>query len=330
MTESLWLAGAGLALGLVLLVKAADVFVDGASAVAGNLGVRPLVVGLLVVGFGTSAPELLVSGLAAWDGRPGLAVGNAVGSNIANVALILGATALVAPLTVQSGLLKREMPVPLAAMLLALALLADGVLGRGDGIVMLAAFGGVVAWTLVLARRERVEGGADPITAEYAAHMPAAIGTGRALLRTVVGLVVLLAGARLLVWSAVQIARGWGMSDLVIGLTVVAVGTSLPELAAALAAARKGKHDIAVGNVVGSNTFNILAAVGVAGTIGPGAFDPEVLTRDFPVMIGLTVALFAMAYGVRGPGRINRVEGTVLLLCFAAYLVLLALEAGAF
>jgi cation:H+ antiporter len=316
----LWIAG--LVVGLVLLAWSADRFVDGAAALAANLGVAPLVVGLVVVGFGTSAPEMLVSALAAWDGRGDLGLGNAFGSNIANVALIVGVAALARPLVVRSVILRRELPVPLAAMFLCMALLLDGRLGRGDGLVLLAAFALALYLTIRVALRERGRP-ADPITAEYAARLPTGVATRTALTRAAVGLVLLVAASRLLVWAASGIAGWWGLSDLIVGLTVVAIGTSLPELAASIAAARKDQPDIALGNVLGSNTFNTLVAVGIVGVIGPGAVDPHVLTRDFPVMIGLMLALFVMAYGFGREGRINRAEGTILLLAFAAYLGML-------
>jgi cation:H+ antiporter len=246
-----------------------------------------------------------------------------VGSNIVHIGLILGAAALARPLEVRSGVLRRELPVPLLAMLLALMLLLDGVIGRADGAVLLLGFLFLLAVVTRVAARDRRRPVPDPMSGEYAARLADGAGTARAVLQVVLGLVLLLVSSRVLVESAVRIAEWWGLSDLVIGLTVVAVGTGLPELAACVAAARKGQHDIAIGNIVGSNTFNILAAVGTAGLIRPGPIDPEVLTRDFPVMIGLTLALFVMATGVGGPGRINRAEATLLVAAYVAYVTLL-------
>ena len=322
------LAITALVLGLIVLVVSADRFVLGASALARNLGVAPLVVGLLIVGFGTSAPEMLVSGLAAWQGNAGLSIGNAVGSNITNIALILGVGALVRPLDVHSGILRRELPILLAAMLIALGLMADGRLGRWDGLLLLGGFAAVIYWTLAMALRERASNG-DALAEEFSAEMPPPMSNVRALTYLAIGLLLLLASSRLLVWAAVDVAHAFGVSDLVIGLTVVAIGTSLPELAATVMAALKGEHDIAIGNVVGSNTFNILAVLGLPGLIAPGPFAAQVLTRDFPVMIVLTLALFAMAYGFRGQGRINRLEGAVLLAAFIGYEVLLFSQNGA-
>lgn len=319
MESTLLPAGASL-LGLVLLVWGANRFVDGAATTARNVGISPLVVGLVIVGFGTSAPEMLVSATAAWQGNTGISIGNAVGSNITNVALILGITSLVRPLQVHSAILRRELPVLLAAMLVALLLLMDGTLDRIDGIVLMSGFGVSVYWTISLALRGRNKvAEPDALASEFEAELASRMSTGRALFWVLAGFVVLVVSSRLLVWGASELARAMGISDLVIGLTVVAIGTSLPELAASITAALKNEHDIAIGNVIGSNTFNILAVMGLPGLIHPGIFDPAVLHRDFPVMIGLTLALFAMAYGIRGEGRINRLEGALLLVSFVAY-----------
>lgn len=327
MNATLFLPILGLSAGFVMLVLAADRFVDGASALAGNLGISPLMVGLVIVGFGTSAPEMLVSATAAWRGNADLAIGNATGSNIANIGLILGVAALVKPLTVNSQVLRRELPVPLAAMLFALVLLADGAMGRLDGLVLFAGFATLGFWMVGLARAQsqtaaEARNGSDALADEFAGEI-AQMTTGRAVFWLVAGMAVLMGASRLLVWSAVEIATWWGMSEMVIGLTIVSVGTGLPELAAAISAVLKGKSDIAIGNVVGSNTFNILAVMGIAGVIRPGPFEPELLTRDFPMMIGLSLALFAMAYGLKGHGQVNRVEGALLVAAYCGYVALL-------
>ena len=306
--------------GFVLLIWGADRFVAGAAATARNLGVPPLVIGMTIVGFGTSAPEMLVSGVASWGGNPGLAIGNALGSNIANIALILGATALITPLTVRSETLRREYPVLLAVSLLTLTLVSDGELGRIDGMIMLAGLALVLYWVVWLGLRSRRS---DPIAAEYTAEMPGEMNTRRALLWLLAGLIILLVSSRMLVWGAIGIAQHFGISDLIIGLTVVAIGTSLPELAASIISAIRGEHDIAIGNIIGSNMYNLLAVLSLPGVIQPGPVAPEVISRDFPIMIALTLALFAMAYGFRGEGRINRVEAGILLLAFAGYQTLL-------
>lgn len=308
--------------GFVLLAWGADRFVVGASAMAYNLKVSPLVIGLTIVGLGTSAPEMLVSALASWQGNSGLAVGNALGSNIINTGLILGFTAMVIPLNVHSSILKRELPVLLLVMAVALLLLMDGTLGRLDGILLLAGMVVMLIWMIRLGRTSPT--GADPMSAEFADEIPTTLSMGRAVFWLIVGGLVLLGSSRLLVWGAVSIAESMGVSDLVIGLTIVALGTSMPELAATVMSAIKGEHDIALGNVIGSNIFNLLVVLGLPGVINPAAIDTEVLTRDYPVMIGLTLALFVMAYGFRGrPGRINRIEGTLLVLAFCAYQTLL-------
>ncbi|MFQ5509242.1 MAG: calcium/sodium antiporter [Leptospirillia bacterium] len=321
MIESIWLPMGGLVFGFAMLVPAADRFVEGGAATARILGISPLVVGLVIIGFGTSAPEMLVSAMAAWDGRPGLAIGNAIGSNIVNIALVLGIAAMVRPFTVRSGLLRREFPIPPIAALFALLLLLDGTLDRLDGILLLTGFGALVFWIVRMALRGKEPDSIDPMESEYAAEMPPDMSARDAIFWLFAGLTLLLISSRILEWSAVQIAQAWGMSNLAIGLTVVSVGTGLPELATAITAARKGEHEIVIGNVLGSNTFNILAVMGLAGAIQPGIFSPNVLIRDFPVMIGLTVALFAMAYGFRGEGRINRFEGALLVAGFIVYLV---------
>ncbi|MBW3566584.1 MAG: calcium/sodium antiporter [Proteobacteria bacterium] len=306
--------------GFILLVWGADRFVAGAAGTARALGVAPIIIGLTIVGFGTSAPEMLVSAMAAVAGNPDLGVGNAIGSNITNIALILGATAVVAPLTVRSETLRRELPVPMAIMLVSIGLLADRDLDRHDGIILLVALMGFLVWLVQLARSSKAD---DPIVQEFAAELPETLPLPRALLWLFVGLVILLASSRLLVWGAVNIAAGLGISDLVIGLTVVAIGTSLPELAASIVAVRRNEHDIAVGNVLGSNIFNLLAVMGLPGVIRPGPIPDAVLTRDFPIMIALTLAFFFLAHGIGKPGHFSRRSGVLLLLSFAAYQLIL-------
>ncbi|MDO9146306.1 MAG: calcium/sodium antiporter [Hydrogenophaga sp.] len=303
--------------GLALLVWSADRFVDGASATAGHYSVPPLLVGMLIVGFGTSAPEMVVSTLAASQGNPGLALGNAWGSNIVNIALILGVTALISPIVVHSKVLHQELPILVAVTALSAYLVWDGQLSRVDAWVLLAVFGVLVSWSIVAGMR----GGNDALAFETATALKAhEMPLKRSLMWLVLGLLVLIGSSRLLVWGAVTIAQSLGVSDLIIGLTVVAVGTSLPELASCVAAARKGEHDIALGNVLGSNLFNSLAVVGIAGAIAPMQIDPDVLSRDLPVMVGLTLVLFVMGWGFRGrQGRINRWEAGMLLAAYLGY-----------
>lgn len=306
--------------GFILLVWGADRFVAGAAATARALGVAPLIVGLTIVGFGTSAPEMLVSAMAALAGNPDLGVGNAIGSNITNIALILGLTAVIAPLTVRSETLRRELPLLLVIMLVSIGLLIDLELDRIDGVILLVALAGFLAWLVQLARNSKLN---DPIIQEFTAEIPDTMPLPRALLWLVIGLVVLLVSARMLVWGAVNIAEAFGISDLVIGLTVVAIGTSLPELAASVVAARRNEHDIAIGNVLGSNIFNLLAVMGLPGVIRPGPIPEAVLTRDFPIMLGLTLAFFFLAHGIGKPGHFSRLAGALLLLSFVAYQLIL-------
>ncbi len=312
--------------GFALLVWGAERFVLGAAAIARNLGLSPMLIGLTIVGLGTSAPEILVSVMASFQGNPGLAIGNALGSNIANIGLILGVTALIVPLTVCSNALRREYPILLAICLLVLVLMLDGELGRLDGVILVASLVLVIIGLARIALRSRTEKDTDPMASEYEAEIPEALSTKRAILWFLIGLALLLFSSRLLVWGAVNIAVSFGVSDLVIGLTIVALGTSLPELAASITSALKGEHDIALGNVIGSNIYNLLAVLAMPGLIVPGLFAPEVLSRDLPVMIGLTLAIFITGYGFRGSGRINRFEGLLLALCFVAYQAFLFIE----
>lgn len=308
--------------GLVLLAYSADRFVLGAGSLARLLGAPPLLIGITIVGIGTSAPEILVSLSASLDGKPDLAVGNALGSNITNLALVLGATALIAPLAVSSGILRRELPLVLGVSVLALLFCLDLRLARWEGMVLLAGFVAVLGWMFALGRAGPSD---DPMIAEITAHeSDPVLPKPRALMWIGFGLVLLPTSAQLLVWGATNIAEQLGVSELVIGLTVVAIGTSLPELAASLAGARRGEPDIALGNVLGSNLFNLLLVLGIPAVISAPLLAPEVLQRDLPVMLGLTVITFIMAMGWRGAGRISRAEGAALLAAFVAYELILA------
>ncbi|MDZ7618567.1 MAG: calcium/sodium antiporter [Patescibacteria group bacterium] len=303
--------------GLLLLVFSADRFVEGAATTARYIGTPPLIIGMVIVGFGTSAPEMMVSAVAAFQGNPGLALGNAYGSNIANIGLILGMTALISPIVVHSQVLRKELPVLAIVTLLAAFQLRNGEVSRADACVLLAVFLCLMAWTIVQGVRQRGDSYTDRVEKEVAVRgMP----LRWAVFWLVAGLILLVLSSRLLVWGAVEIARSLGISDLVIGLTVVALGTSLPELASSLAAVRKGEHDIALGNVIGSNFFNTLAVVGIAGVIHPMEVASEVLSRDWLVMTLLTLSLFGAGYGFGRPGRINRFEGAALLVAYLAYM----------
>lgn len=305
-----------IAFGLALLVWSADRFVEGSAATARHFGMPPLLIGMVIVGFGTSAPEMVVSALAATQGNPGIALGNAYGSNITNIALILGLTAMISPIAVHSQVLRKQLPMLTAVTALAAWQIWDGEITRVDAIVLLGVFGGLMAWTIQQGMQKKADALGREMEQELGVH---AIPIWRAIFWLVVGLILLIASSRILVWGAVEIARGFNVSDLIIGLTIVAVGTSLPELASSIIAARRKEHDIALGNVLGSNLFNTLAVVGIAGTIQPMTVGPEVFSRDMLVMAALTISLFIIGYGFRGPGRINRFEGGALLACYVGY-----------
>jgi len=304
-----------LVLGLVVLVFAADWFVDGASSIARNFGVSPLLIGLTIVGLGTSAPEILVSSLASFQGNPGLAVGNAIGSNIANMGLILGTTALIAPLAFHSGLLKRELPVLMLISIACYVLALDG-LSVFDGVLMLL---GLVVFLLWLTRTAMSERKSDVLAQEVEAEVPETMPGNKAWWLFFVGLIGLLISSKVLVWAAVNIAHVMGVSDLVIGLTIVALGTSLPELAASIGSVLKGEDDLAVGNVIGSNVYNLLAVFSLPALIAPGPVDATVISRDFPVLLAFTAVLFVLGIGIFRAGNINRWEGGGLLSAYLFY-----------
>ncbi len=307
-----WLALIG---GLAVLVWSADRFIDSASLCARRFGVPPLFIGIIIVGFGTSAPELVVSAIAALQGSPELALGNAFGSNIANVGLVLGLAVLLHPVHSRSPVIRREILLLLLVSLLAGGLLLNGLLGRGDAVILLIAFAGLLAWSV-----KKSFAGAPSAPADTDDD-DAATGTGAALVWLLVSLVLLLVSSRLLVWGAVQIALSLGISELVIGLTVVALGTSLPELASVIAAVRKGQDDLALGNIVGSGLFNTLAVVGLAGVITPFPVAPGLLWRDWAVMFALVALLQLCALAGRGHGlRLNRWMGAVFLVIYVGYL----------
>ncbi|AHX62110.1 calcium/sodium antiporter [Aeromonas media] len=310
------LAFVALIAGLALLVWSADKFVDGAAATARYAGMPPLLIGMVIIGFGTSAPEMVVSALASMQGNPGLALGNAYGSNITNIALILGLTALISPIAVSSQVVRKEIPILLGITLLTGALLIDGHLGRSDALILGGVFIVLLGWSIWTG----IKGKGDALDADVNVEIDSeAMPLKKAIFWLIVGLVLLVGASRLLVWGAVTIAQAFGISDLVIGLTIVAVGTSLPELASSLMAIKKKEHDLALGNVLGSNLFNTLAVVGIAAGIAPLDVDPAVLSRDWSLMMGLTLLLLVMCLGRKGQGRINRVEGGILLCIFVAY-----------
>jgi cation:H+ antiporter len=307
--------------GFGLLIWGADRFVDGAGATARILGVPPLLIGLTVVGFATSAPEILVSVSAATQGLSDMAVGNALGSNIANIGLVLGITALITPIDgTLSTALRKEIPILILLTPATMLLFLDNSLDLQDGLILMA---GLVIFLIWMTRMGIRLNATDPLTAELADELPPKPGWGKTIFWIAVGFTALLIGAILLVDGAENIAQRIGISDLVIGLTIVAVGTSLPELAVSVISALKGDTSIAIGNVIGSNVFNLLAVVGVAGLINPIPLDPSVLSLHYPVMIVFTIALLRIAYNPFGKGSLGRIMGFCLLAAFLAYQTIL-------
>ena len=305
--------------GFALLIWGADKFVIGASGTAASFGVSPLIIGLTIVGFGTSAPEMLVSLMAALHGNPEVGVGNAIGSNITNIGLVLGFSALIVPLRVTSSLLKREYPIMMAVMLLGAVLILDNRLSRMDGMILLLVMFltlGLITWLAIHDKKKN-----DILEAEFREEIPKDMSSLTALGWLIGGFVVLLISSRMLVWGAVTIAHTFGVSDLVIGLTIIAIGTSLPELAATLASALKGEHDIAIGNIIGSNIFNLLGVLGIPAVIEPiYPLSVSVLQRDYPVMALLSILFLIFGYGFKSEGRIQRLEGGILLAAYLVYL----------
>ncbi len=310
-----------LVLGLGLLVWSADRFIEGSALVATHYGMSPLLAGVLFVGFGTSAPEMVVSLMAALEGNSGLALGNALGSNIINTGFVIGVTALLAPILVHSRVIRQEIPLLLGVTTLASVFLFEGSLKRWEGMVLLLGFVAVLAWMAF----QGFKGRSDALGAEMEQELKARQAPlYRAWLMTLIGLVVLLLSSRLLVWGAVEVAHWAGVSDLVIGLTLVAFGTSTPELAASITAVLKGEDDIALGNILGSNIFNLLAVVGIAAVVSPmDQIDGALMARDLPATLGFTLALALFGFGFRGQGQISRLKGLLLLLGFGAYLLIL-------
>ncbi len=302
--------------GFILLIWGADRFVHGASATARNLGLAPLLIGLTIVAFATSAPEILVSIVAAARGEPGLAFGNAIGSNIVNIGLVLGLTAIVRAIPLQSATLRSEMPALLAVSLLTVSLFLDTFLSRVDGLVLLTGLAIVMIWFVRLGIRSAAN---DPIKMDFEAEIPKDVTTKAALIWLAVGLGALLIGAEWLVSGSIGIATRLGVSEVVIGITIVAFGTSLPELAVSLVSALRREYGLAIGNIVGSNIFNLLAVIGVAAVIHPAALAPSVLSLHIFVMVAFTLVLFAMTYDYDGKAALSRIEGIALLLAYFAY-----------
>ncbi|HBC3525454.1 TPA: calcium/sodium antiporter [Vibrio alginolyticus] len=308
-----------LIVGLVLLVWSADKLVFGSAAIARNVGISPLVIGMTILAMGSSAPEMMVSATAAWDGKTDTAVGNVLGSNIANIALILGITALIKPLSISSAVIRRELPLMIAVTVLAGILLWNSHLGFYEGVLLFVLFGAFLFAMLQISRKEQKSG--DVFLDDQESEIPEGVSNPKAIMWMVIGLILLPLAASMLVDNAVIIAKHFGMSDLVIGLTIIAIGTSLPELAASLAGVLKGEDDMAVGNIIGSNVFNILAVMGIPGIINPSVLSEYAMGRDFWVMLGVSLLLVAMCLGKSR--SINRIEGAILFVCFLGYQVYL-------
>lgn len=309
-----------LLIGLALLVWSADKLVYGSAALARNFGISPIVIGMTILAMGSSAPEMMVSATAALADKTDTAVGNVIGSNIANIALILGITALIKPLSISSTILKREIPLMFLVTILAGILLWDSHLGYTEGLILIAAFVSFILIMLKISRNDK-SASADPLQEQHDAEIPTGLSNSKAAFWAILGLVLLPIASTLLVDNAVIIAKYFGMSDLVIGLTIIAVGTSLPELAASLASVLKGEDDLAVGNVIGSNIFNILAVMGIPALINPATINLEVIERDYWVMAFFSVLLLVMSLG--RSRSINRFEGGLLFIGFIIYQVFL-------
>lgn len=314
----MWLAVIAILIGLAILVWSADVFIDGATALAKKFSVPSFLIGVLILGIGTSAPEMVVSVLAALEGSPELALGNAYGSNIINIALVLGATVLISPIIIRKGIVKRDLPLLLLITAIAAWQLRDGILSQVDGLILLVLLIAVLGLQIVLSIREGYHEHEEDIdNADSDATEPSvARGLGSLLL----GMLMLVLSSRAIVWGAVELATLWGLSELIIGLTIVAVGTSLPELVSSLSAARKGEHDMALGNIIGSNVFNTLAVVGLATVIAPISADPVILSRDVMTMGLLTILLVALCvFAFTTKRQFGRTSGATLVLFFVGY-----------
>ncbi|MCG9728531.1 calcium/sodium antiporter [Shewanella sp. Isolate13] len=309
--------------GLGALVWSADKFVYGAAAFARNLGLPPMLIGLTIVAMGSSAPEMFVAATASLDGMTDTAIGNVLGSNIANITLILGITALLGAISVSSQTLKREIPMMLVATVIVGYFLHDGFLTRIEGVTLLVMFIGLMGYLIwhALTNKNR-----DALARDAEEEIPADVPTPKAILWLVVGMVLLPLSADWMVQGAVGIAKAYHLSDLVIGLTIIAVGTSLPELAACVAGVLKKEDDLAIGNIVGSNLFNILAVLAIPGIIAPGAVDAAASTRDFYMVLATSSALAILILLTGRAKQLKPWHGVVLLITFIAYQALLFLS----
>ncbi|MDO5055326.1 MAG: calcium/sodium antiporter [Pasteurella oralis] len=305
--------------GLIILVWSADRFVDAAAALARYLGMSPLLIGILIIGFGTSMPEMVVSALSAFNSSPGIALGNAYGSNITNIALILGLTALIKPLVVHGSVIKKELPILLSVTFLSAYFLLDMKISSLEAYSLLVIFIAYVFWTIWSSKKQR-----PSVQATYEEDTKQQISFKASAFWLIAGLILLMLSSQLLVWGAIKVANYLGVSDLVIGLTVVAIGTSLPEVAASIVAARKGEVDLAVGNIIGSNLYNTLAVVGLAGAIMPIEAESKVLSRDMLMMSALTMTLFIFGLiAYKKQHTLGRFNGLFFFASYVGYTIFL-------
>ncbi|MER2164320.1 MAG: calcium/sodium antiporter [Psychrobacter alimentarius] len=315
----MWLAVIAILIGLAILVWSADVFIDGATTLAKKFSVPSFLIGVLILGIGTSAPEMVVSVLAAIEGSPELALGNAYGSNIINIALVLGATVLISPIIIRKAIVKRDLPILVGITAIAAWQLRDGALSAIDGIVLVVLLIAVLGIQIFLSLREGYHEHEDDVVTEIDEEK-AEQSVARGLGSLFIGILMLVVSSRAIVWGAVELATFWGLSELIIGLTIVAVGTSLPELVSSLSAARKGEHDMALGNIIGSNIFNTLGVVGLAALIAPITVNPVILSRDVLTMGAITLLLVALCvYVYMTKRKFGRLSGTTLVLFFVGY-----------
>jgi len=309
-----------LVIGLIVLVWSADKFILGAAGSAKNFGMSPLLIGLTIVAFGTSAPEILVAIVATMDGSGTLAIGNALGSNIANIALVLGVTALIAPLPVKNSVRRKELPLMVLVTLIAGAVLYNLSLDTLDSVLLFAA---LISCLYIFSRSKNE----DEEGAEEEEEIPD-VKTSTGVFWLITGLALLIASSKAIVWGATDIAYALGVSDLIVGLTIIAIGTSLPELAASITSALKGHHDIAIGGVVGSNIFNIGAVLSIPGLVSPISFGADIFIRDYGLMLALSVLLLVFCF-TRKPAKIKRPEGAFLLALYSGYMFILYTSATA-
>ena len=309
-----------LILSLTALIWSADKFVFGAAAIARNFGIAPMVIGLTIVAMGSSAPEMLVAVTASMNDAPDTAIGNVIGSNITNIALVLGLTALFKPLMVSSKTIKREIPLLLVVTAIASWMLFDLSFSFTEGVLLMLGFVVFIATLLIVTiKQNKDKQASDPMLMEAEQEIPSGVKSSKAIFWLIIGMILLPLSSHFLVGSATFIAKEFGISDLVIGLTIIAIGTSLPELAASIMSLIKKEDDLALGNIIGSNLFNVLAVLALPGLIAPGAVDSDVASRDIPYMMALTLLLFFLCFSRKGRFRITRVKGAVLFIAFIVY-----------